>query len=56
MMGNTESLENICKWAKGNLTSEELKKNKFYLVKEDRNNCVAAGSRVGQNGVLRGNM
>ena len=34
-MGNTESLDKIRTWAKGNLTAEELK-NKFFLVKDDR--------------------
>jgi hypothetical protein len=55
MMGNTELLEKKCKWVKMVITAEELK-NKFFLVKDDRKDCVAFGSRVGQNGVLRGNM
>ena len=31
-------------------------KNIFFLAKVERNNCVAVGSRVGENGVFRGNM
>jgi len=34
MMGNTESLEKIQKWAKVDLTPEKLK-NKFFLVKDN---------------------
>jgi len=42
-------------WAKVNVTTGEMKNN-FFLVKEDRKNCVVVGSRLGQNGALRGNM
>ena len=31
-------------------------KNIFFLTKIERNNCVAVGSRVGENGVFRGNV
>jgi len=39
----------IWKWAEVNINTEEFI-NKFFLVKDDPNACVAGGSRVWENG------